>query len=66
MLDKLALVFVVEQVQSNAVDIVLNSQSFEIRQHELVHVDHHHNTHRRYRRRIRIVPFLDRTVFMHN
>jgi hypothetical protein len=44
MLDKLKFAFVVKQVQSNVVDIELNNQLFEINQHVLVLVDHHHNT----------------------
>jgi hypothetical protein len=45
MLDKLMFVFVVKQVQSNTVDIDLNNQLFEINQHVLALVDHHHNKH---------------------
>jgi len=45
MLDKLKFVFVVQQVQSNRVDIVLNNQLVENIQFVTVLVDHHHNKH---------------------
>ncbi len=43
MLDKLNFVFVVQQVQSNEVDIELNNRLIETNHFVVIFVDHHHN-----------------------
>lgn len=50
MSDRLMFVSVVEQVQSNKVDIELNNQSIEINPTIVLLVDRHHNKHHHHRR----------------